>query len=247
MHGLEVTDSRHVLGEFNDSIEGKSFALLEEAVFPGEHQAAGQLKAVLTAKKLTINPKGHAAYQVPNTLHFLLTTNARWAVPAGADARRFFVLDVQQKKPRAYFDALWAEVRGEGVAAMLYALLKVDLTDFNIREVPTTAALIDQQRRSADDVSQWITDAVVNNELVPNAPNGGFNYLWPSKKLHELYRFWCGDQGIRRPKNALQFGRILGEIGLARSTSHNPVKWTVPSAQALLSASDHWAGIRKRP
>ncbi len=244
-HGLEVADTKQVFGEFNADLDNRSFVLIEEAMFPGDRQSAEVVKATITAKTLRINPKGRPAYEIPHGLHFMMCTNGQWAVPAGAGARRFLVLDVKTTMPRGYFDALWAEAEAGGIAAMLHDLLRLDLSKFNPREVPATAALIAQQRRSADDVTQWITDAVAEGCLIPNTPNRGFGAAYPSSVLRAHYIAWTNEQGIRRPKTAVAFGRALSEMGLARSASNNPSMWTIPDRGALLAASDRRAGIRQ--
>jgi CubicO group peptidase (beta-lactamase class C family) len=178
----------------------------------------------------------------------MMTTNGDWAVPAGADARRFLMLDADgEVMPRGYFDALWAEAEGGGVAAMLHDLLAVDLRGFNPRAVPTTSALVEQQRRSADDITQWITDAVINAELIPNTAGGGFRATWSFATLHNAYLNWVSTHGGRRPKSAREFGRALGKLRLTRGAGNNPPRWTIPDCATLLASADRRAGIRSVP
>lgn len=245
-HGLEVADYKRVFGDFNDGLDAKSFVLLEEPAFPGDHQAAAVLRATLTAQTVRINPKNYPSYDVPHRLHFMMTTNGAWAVPAGAEARRFLMLDARQKMDRAYFDALWAEAEGGGIAAMLHDLLRLDLYHFNVRDVPATAALVEQQRRSADDVSKWIADAIVTGEIVPGSPGGGFGTPQTTAALHGAYRIWCEAQRIRRPKSAVEFGRILSAMRLTCARTNNQRRWLIPDPAAVLAASDRRAGIRVR-
>jgi hypothetical protein len=245
-HGLEIADAEQVFGKFNDALDGASFVLLEEPVFPGDHKSAEMLRAVLTARTVRINPKGRPAFEIPHSVHFIMTTNGKWAIPAGAEARRFLMLDAAgDVMPRGYFDALWAEAENGGIAAMLHDLLKVDLTHFNPRNVPATSALVEQQRRSADDVTQWITDAVVNGKLVPDKNAGGFSQVLTSAELYSAYLSWSNMLGHRRPKTSREFGRALGETGLSRSAGNNPPRWTIPDALSLLAAADRRAGIRR--
>ena len=127
-HGQEIADAGQVFGTFNDALAAVSLVLLEEPIFPGDHRAAETLRAVLTARTLRINPKNRPAYNVPHSIHFMMTTNGRWAIPAGAEARRFLMLDVYgDVMPRSYFDALWEEANADGIAAMLHDLLAIDL------------------------------------------------------------------------------------------------------------------------
>src|SRR5262249_9127465 len=98
-HALVASSASTVFGEFNEVLADKSFVLLEERAFPGNHQMAAAQKNTVPAPTLSINPKGRTRYDIPNRLHMTLCTNEQWAVPAGADARRFFVLDVHFDPP----------------------------------------------------------------------------------------------------------------------------------------------------
>ena len=246
VHGIEIADPDLLLGQFNATLDCKSFVLLEEPAFPGDHARAGKLKALLTGNTLTLNPKGSPTYTVPNPLHLMMTTNMSWAVPAGAEARRFLVLDVREKRDRAYFDALGAEAANGGIATALFHLMRVNLKKANLRDVPTTKALVEQQRRSADDIWQWISDAVVHNCLVYGEANNGFSTAIPGRKLYDAYMGWVLSRN-GRAKTAREFGRALGAMELARGAGNNPPKWTIPDAATLLAKSNKRAGIRNVP
>jgi phage/plasmid-associated DNA primase len=184
-------------------------------------------------------------------MHVMMTTNAKWAIPAGANARRFLMLDIVETMDKTYFDNLWKEANTGGIEAMLHDLLRVNLTMFHPREVPATEALIEQQRRSADSITQWITDGVATGAIVRSfipldGGEGGFNVSLPFKQLYEEYKDWCR-QSARRPESARLLGTAFKQMGLKRSRSNNPAKWTIPSAAKLQAACDKRSGIRKRP
>ena len=50
-----------------------------------------------------IEPKGVDPFSVRNCIHLLMSSNADWVVPAGADARRYFVLDVSDAQMQVDF------------------------------------------------------------------------------------------------------------------------------------------------
>lgn len=246
IHGHVANGINEIFGDFNEVIVGKSFILLEENAFPGDHKLAAAMKGIVTANAISINPKGRPRYSIPNMLHMLLTTNEEWAIPAGADARRFFVLEVTRKEDHSYFDSLRAEMNSGGVEAMLHDLLQIDLVSFNPRAVPVTAALVRQQRLSADDITGWIMDALVNGALTTSAlvKNGGFGQAVPGTVLYAEYCSWTRTRG-HRPKSSIDFGRALKKLGMVRSKSNNPATWTVPDWHTLLKAAEARARIRK--
>jgi hypothetical protein len=246
-HGHVANSLSEIFGEFNESIVNTSFLLLEENAFPGDHKQTNSIKAFITAHRLSINPKGQRRFTIPNMLHLMMCTNDSWAIPAGADARRFFMLDVTEKKDQSYFDALCAERDGGGLAAFLDALLKIDLRSFQPRLVPRTKALVIQQRRSADSLTQWLTDAVGTGVLMPFdpvTPKGGFEQRWTAAQLHATYRQWVRDQGAGRPMTAVEFGRQLGRLGFTKAKSNGLAAWDIPDRITVLNSADRRAGIQ---
>jgi hypothetical protein len=87
---------------------------------------------------------------VRNTLKIFMASNSEFVVPAGHDARRYFVLDVSEKRKQdsTYFAGIVRELATGGRAALLNFLRNRDLSSFEIRKVPQTAALADQKARS---------------------------------------------------------------------------------------------------
>ena len=55
-----------------------------------------------------------------------------------------------------YWDQLYAEVENGGAAAMFYDLLTMDLTGFDVRAVPHTAAKAQQQAHSLRGTDAWL-------------------------------------------------------------------------------------------
>src|SRR5262249_41511460 len=111
--------------------------------------------ALITEETLLIEPKGIDTFVVRNSLHLILSSNNDWVIPAGADARRFFVLDVASTRIRdfSYFAAIAKEMDSGGREALLDLLMQRDLSQFNIRSVPLTSALATQKaysRRGTD-------------------------------------------------------------------------------------------------
>lgn len=243
-HSVIAAGPHELLGDFNEETDQVSFVLIEETPFVGQFRVVESLKALITSTKRRINPKNRRAYFVVNCLHMMSTTNGTHAITAGAGARRFFVLDVTVRKDPIYFSELQAEALGGGLGSALRMLLNVDLTNYDPRNVPVTRALVEQQRLSADDIGQWITDSVVENMLVKGLPNGGFGQQVPSHELRNAFTDWCTSKNRKHTLGAREFGRALGALRLQRGAGNSPPKWTIPDAGALLKASDRRSGIR---
>jgi hypothetical protein len=113
---------------------------------------------------LRVEPKGIDTFEVRNCLHVIMSSNADWVIPAGADARRFFVLNVSDARMQGtpYFAALSRQLDDGGREALLFDLLHRDLSHFNVRIVPQTGALAEQKaysRRGIDRLIEHIAHA----------------------------------------------------------------------------------------
>jgi len=163
-HFLHLSDARHLTGNFNAHLRDACVVFADEAFYAGDKQHEGQLKRIVTEPTLMIEPKYRDAAPARNCLHVIVSSNEEWVVPAGADERRFFVLDVSQCKQKnfPYFAALEAELRHGGAAAMLYDLQRRDLTNFNVRDVPSTLALLDQKAQSFRGPEAWWYETLVD-------------------------------------------------------------------------------------
>ena len=80
--------------------------------------------------------------------------------------------------------------------------------------MPITAALVEQQRRSTDDITQWITDAVVNGEIIFGMKGGGFDQPLPSSSFSTWYSAYL-DWANRKASG----GRKPAACSVARSAS----------------------------
>src|SRR5262249_15964508 len=127
----------------------------------------GCLKTLITEPTLHIEPKGVDAFTVPNCLHIIMASNNDWVVPAGANARRFFVLDVSTKhmQDTDYFAAIEEQMERGGNEALLDILLRRNLSSFNVRKVPQTGALAVQKAFSRRGVDQLIESLAMDGSL----------------------------------------------------------------------------------
>lgn len=159
-HGLTVAHKSQFTGRFNAHLRDCVFLFADEAVWPGDHESEGTLKQLLTEPVISYEAKGRDIVQGRNMVHVMMASNAEWVVPAGPEARRFFVTDVSPKRrqDQAFFGRLWRQMDEGGLAAMVHDLMAVDLTGWRpATDVPQTAALADQKLRSlGPEVRFWL-------------------------------------------------------------------------------------------
>jgi hypothetical protein len=168
-HFKHISQPRHLTGNFNSLQQDCSVLFGDEVFFAGDRAGEGILKAIITEPTLQIEKKCIDTITAKNRMHIFLSSNSAWLIPAGADARRFFVLDVGdgQKQNTEYFGALNDQMyeRG-GREALLYMLLNLDISRFKVWKVPQTAALADQKQRSRRGVDALVEHMAAEGQLL---------------------------------------------------------------------------------
>ena len=161
-HGLAISNTKHLVGNFNAHLRDAILLFADEAFFAGDKVHVGTLKSLITEPYLTVEAKFQNTVQSPNFLHVMMASNEEWVVPASQDARRFFVLEVNDaaKGNHEYFGAIATQMEAGGYEAMLHDLLARDLTGFNVRAVPTTEGLQRQQKLSLPTTEAWWQDCL---------------------------------------------------------------------------------------
>lgn len=168
VHARHVTRPDHfVASKFNAHLAACSFFFADECYWAGDKAHEGALKGMITEHEMFVEPKGIDAYQVDNQLHLLLATNNRWAVPAGADSRRFVVSDVPatRRSDHDFFARLRAQLADGGLAGMLRDLLALDLGNWHPRKIVETDALRAQRERSLPPESAWTLELLRDGAL----------------------------------------------------------------------------------
>jgi Family of unknown function (DUF5906) len=211
-HSLQITNSKHLVGNFNAHLVDALFLFLDEAYWAGDKQGEGTLKALITERTVMIEPKGVDSFQMPNRLKILMASNNDWVVPASADERRYFVLDVSdaRKGDKAYFSNLAAALDGDELSAFLDYLLKVDLTKFDHRNPPHTDGLNKQKLIGGDSFVRYWHDCLAAGYLIGTGEGD-----WPSnvvgEVLHAGYVEHAHQHGDHHPCTINQLGVKLRE------------------------------------
>lgn len=167
-HFLHISSAKHLVGQFNAHLRDCVVLFADEAFYAGDKQHESTLKTLVTEDTLIVEGKGIDAEVAPNYVHLIMASNDEWVVPAGADERRYFILDVGdgKKQDKAYFRALHKAMDEGGREALLHFLLTLDLSDYEVREIPQTDALRDQKEQSLLPQEEWWLD-VLKSGVIP--------------------------------------------------------------------------------
>ncbi|MCO8144874.1 DUF5906 domain-containing protein [Rhodovulum tesquicola] len=146
-HGVRTQGAAVLDNRFNVHLRDCCLLFADEVDWDNR-RSSSQLKGMVTEESLFIEPKGVDATNQPNYLHIIIASNNEWVIPAAPGERRFaaFHVSPHRKDDKAYFNALFAEMDGGGLAAMLHDLLAMDLTGWHPRwNIPQTGELSAQK------------------------------------------------------------------------------------------------------
>ena len=224
-HFLQVSDAKHLVGQFNSHLRDTVFLFADEAFFAGDKRHESVLKTMVTEDTLVVEGKGRDVEVTPNYLHIMMASNEDWVVPAGFDERRFLVLSVGEahKQDHGYFKQIQDDLEAGGYSSLLYYLMTLDLHDYNVRRVPRTAALQEQIMFSMSPESAWWYD-----KLVDGVTFGGrwMNEVLKSS-LYSNYLNNLKDQGIQRRLSPAAFTRklkdMVPELKMVRKMADVPI------------------------
>jgi len=249
-HGIHISSSKHLTGNFNAHLRDCVFLFADEAFYAGDKPGLAVLKALITEPVLTIEGKHVNALQAPNMLHVFMASNSDWVVPASPNERRFFALDVsdEHRQERPYFAAIRSELEAGGYEAILYDLLRYDLSGFNVRDVPETSALMDQKKLSLDLKHAWWLDVlwrgyVLSSKFGLEDVFGNWHHFVSTELLYQSYLAFVKGRGDRHPISREELGKFMSAMGRAESRpgGNHPVneRMTVSGADVVYKNRPH--------
>jgi hypothetical protein len=172
-HGVHLSDAKHLAGHFNAHLRNACLLFADEAYWPGDKSAEGNLKRLITEPDLAIEGKGRDIVTVPNMLHVIMGSNEDWVAPAGEHERRFAINNVTDchLQDKNWFGAIYAQLDNGGYAAMLYDLLNHDISGWHPRQIWRNSALLEQQQLSLDPLDSWWVELLEGGVLEGADPN----------------------------------------------------------------------------
>lgn len=211
-HFLQVADAKHLVGSFNAHLRDCVVLFGDEAFYAGDRKHESVLKTLVTEDTIHYESKGIDSEQGRNFVHLVMASNSTWVVPADMDDRRFLVLDVSQDKAgdREYFNALVEQMEAGGKAALLHHLLNYDITGFQVRDVPKTAALHEQKLLSLEPIEEWWYNKLRDGILLDGQSK--WETVVRKDSLLDDYIEYTKAYGVSRRGNATVVGHFLNRV-----------------------------------
>jgi len=184
---------KHDMGKLN-----KILIKLQETSSKDCWENADALKAIITAYRLSGNPKGLKEIICENLARFIFTTNKANPVDLSDNERRY-VLSACSNKRRGDFP-FWKELRDvlfnySGGRTIAEYLLARDISNFEVRKLPNNdfqKSVIQSEKTSEDRfIEQWE------------------GLRTPAVDLYNEYKCFCIENSIRYTSNASAFGKKL--------------------------------------
>ncbi len=156
-HYLPIVTANALTGDFNGHLQNAKLVFADEAIFARDKRQVSKLKGLITEEELSVNAKGFQQQQVPNHIALILASNDDAVINAAADERRYAVYDVGTKKQQdsAYFKAIVDDLKRGGYENLMYELMNMDLSSFEIRKIPKNGALQNQKLQSLSPLEDW--------------------------------------------------------------------------------------------
>lgn len=169
VYGLRERKNAIVIGEddlyarFNGWQKDMQFIIADEV--QGGHdkyKVAERLKTLISSTDTYVEEKFLAKYTIPNCANYIFLTNHPDAFYIAAEDRRFWIWEIPQESPLSpdFYKQFheWKD-SPEGIAALYWHLLHVDMKDFNPHgHAPMTAAKEDAVELSRTDLQRWLRE-----------------------------------------------------------------------------------------
>lgn len=194
-HFMQVADPKFLVGSFNQHLRDCVVLFGDEAFYAGDRKHESVLKTLITEELLTVEAKYADAETAANYVHLIMASNEDWVVPAGFRERRFLVLDIsdERAKDTRYFGAIQKQMDSGGREALLHLLLSWDLNGFDVRDVPATGALAEQQIHSMTGLYAWWRSKLADGAVLDS--DDDWDQVVPCSTLgHDLTNYMqrCG-------------------------------------------------------
>ena len=211
-HYMHIANAKHLVGNFNAHLQDCVCLYADEAFFAGDKSHESVLKMLITEDVLPIEKKTFDVEVSPNFVHLIMASNDPHVIRATGDERRYMVLDMGEdvKQNSEYFGALDKQLENGGYEALLYYLQSVDLSNFNVRNVPQTGALQEQKLLSMGYDEEWWYRKIYNGQILQSHPEWE-RYVKTDEIVTDYINYMDAWKQTRRG-NETSLGRFLSRM-----------------------------------
>jgi hypothetical protein len=231
--GFVTSDVGQIITRFNDTIRGKAFVFLDEALFSGDRKAADAIKSLATCTRMGVETKGIPTVQFPIAVNLFLATNHDDAAHIEEADARYWILEVSPHRAgdSKYFKSLYEEINNGGREAFMNYLLNIDVSAFiPSRDIPKDNAAKEAMIRNSInpfDARKWLEECCRAEMILGYKPiDKDSQFPWEIWKadtefvngiFYTAYSEWkktVKSPTAPRPTPANKFGELLNKAGI---------------------------------
>lgn len=203
---FETTNpSRDVWGDFNGMMCNCFLVNLNELSKKDTMDAEGKIKGLITDNTLAINQKGIPQYKIKSYHRFITTTNKEEPVnTTKGDRRNLIIRSSDEKKgDYIYFEMMHKFLEDIDVVRTCYDYFKgiEGMDKFKDIPIPLTEYHTNLKELSKSPIEQWL-ESFTREHM--NDDKECIELL--GSEIYELFKNWCGDNGIKYEINAVKLG-----------------------------------------
>jgi hypothetical protein len=169
---LQVSDIQEVIGNFNAVLERNFVVCMDEALFSGDKKALDRLKSLVTEPTCRVEQKYQPSRTIDSYHRFFAASNHDHFAHVEKDDRRFVFLRVSDdaKGNHQFFGQLSKAIEDpEVIDSLVYELMNLDISQFNIRQKPQTNEQVSQKLRSLEGFSRFWFEVLTSGSLTGRA------------------------------------------------------------------------------
>ncbi|MGD9667835.1 MAG: primase-helicase family protein [Hyphomicrobiaceae bacterium] len=150
---LRVSNQKMILGDFNDSLQGKLLTVLEEAAFAGDKAAFDKLKEIITGKTVHINAKFKAPVTLDNYSRLVVISNHDHFLHLQPKDRRYTVLESTSAwSDKTKFEQLVDQWNNGGAARFVH-----DSLNHEFRKIENSSQLVINRKITTETETEQVS------------------------------------------------------------------------------------------
>ena len=159
-----------IIGRFtNPKIQHSLLAYLDEVSYGGSRKEDNKLKLFITEKTHRLEEKFKGVVNTPSYTNCVISSNNKYTTRYEPGDRRKLILDVDNKYAGASNDGkalYFKKLHGVCRKSLFHFFMRVDLTGFNVREIPKSMGSHSQLLLSIPTPLRWLDYEIGENLLV---------------------------------------------------------------------------------
>lgn len=211
---LLVSDVDEVVGKFNAALERNYIVCMDEALFAGDKKSLDKLKSLITESTCRIEQKHQPSRSINSYHRYFASSNHNHFAHVDKDDRRFLFIRLSSvhKQDQIYFDAVNDALENDDViAAMMYDLINLDLTEFNIRKRPLTEEHLSQRLQSLSGFERYWHE-VLQTGMLERLTEWDKPRFISTKNLTDNYKDYDKNAGKYSPIQEQQIATTINTI-----------------------------------